>query len=181
MDVAIVGIGIHRFGRTDGVTGLEQGVYAAREALADAGVSLLQGPVYAEAVSGEDVFENLATGGWMIEPATGRASRAKRRTVLRKIHIKDFVFSSDQIISVTGDGRLDFHEAMMSNISCTGASTPVRLEGPSTVVVNKTTVLGCECDQTAFLVFPAQQGLVADRTAGLDVDDRLVVNREVAV
>ena len=38
MDVAIVGIGIHPFGRTDGVTGLEQGVYAARKALEDAGL-----------------------------------------------------------------------------------------------------------------------------------------------
>lgn len=58
-----------------------------QEALADAGVSLLQGPVYAEAVSSEEVFENLVSGGWTIEPASGRASRAKRRTVLRKIHI----------------------------------------------------------------------------------------------
>jgi len=38
MDVAIVGIGIHPFGRTDGVTGLEQGVVAARKALDDAGL-----------------------------------------------------------------------------------------------------------------------------------------------
>ena len=38
MDVAIVGIGIHPFGRTDGLTGLEQGVYAARKALDDAGL-----------------------------------------------------------------------------------------------------------------------------------------------
>ena len=37
MDVAIVGIGIHKFGRTDGVSGREQGVFAARQALADAG------------------------------------------------------------------------------------------------------------------------------------------------
>lgn len=35
MDVAIVGIGMHPFGRTDGVSGLDQGVYAARQALAD--------------------------------------------------------------------------------------------------------------------------------------------------
>ena len=35
MDVAIIGIGIHPFGRTDGVTGLEQGVFAARQALQD--------------------------------------------------------------------------------------------------------------------------------------------------
>lgn len=39
MDVAIVGIGIHPFGRTDGSTGLEQGVYAARKALEDAGLA----------------------------------------------------------------------------------------------------------------------------------------------
>ena len=38
MDVAIIGIGIHPFGRTEGVTGLEQGVYAARQALKDAGL-----------------------------------------------------------------------------------------------------------------------------------------------
>jgi len=35
-DVAIVGIGIHPFGRTEGVTGLQQGVHAAKEALGDA-------------------------------------------------------------------------------------------------------------------------------------------------
>ena len=38
MDVAIIGIGIHPFGRTDGVTGLEHGVFAARQALQDAGL-----------------------------------------------------------------------------------------------------------------------------------------------
>ncbi|MCB2059818.1 MAG: thiolase family protein [Novosphingobium sp.] len=37
-DVCIVGIGIHTFGRTDGVSGLEQGVFAVREALSDAGI-----------------------------------------------------------------------------------------------------------------------------------------------
>ena len=37
-DVRIIGIGIHRFGRTDGASGLDQGVVAARAALADAGV-----------------------------------------------------------------------------------------------------------------------------------------------
>ena len=39
MDVAIVGIGIHPFGRTEGMSGLDQGVYAARKALEDAGLS----------------------------------------------------------------------------------------------------------------------------------------------
>lgn len=38
-DVCIVGIGIHPFGRTDGVSGLDQGVYAVQQALADAGVA----------------------------------------------------------------------------------------------------------------------------------------------
>lgn len=38
MDVAIIGIGIHPFGRTDGVSGLDQGVFAARQALKDAGL-----------------------------------------------------------------------------------------------------------------------------------------------
>ncbi len=37
-DVYIIGAGIHPFGRTDGRSGREQGVYAVREALADAGL-----------------------------------------------------------------------------------------------------------------------------------------------
>jgi acetyl-CoA acetyltransferase len=37
-EVCIVGIGIHPFGRTEGLSGLDQGVFAVREALADAGV-----------------------------------------------------------------------------------------------------------------------------------------------
>ncbi|SNR65632.1 Acetyl-CoA acetyltransferase [Haloechinothrix alba] len=38
MDVAIVGVGLHPFGRHDGVSGLAMGVQAARNALHDAGV-----------------------------------------------------------------------------------------------------------------------------------------------
>lgn len=37
-DVAIVGIGMHPFGRTDGMTGRAQGAYAVRAALRDAGI-----------------------------------------------------------------------------------------------------------------------------------------------
>jgi acetyl-CoA acetyltransferase len=37
-DVFIIGAGIHRFGRTDGMTGMDMGVAAVRTALADAGV-----------------------------------------------------------------------------------------------------------------------------------------------
>tara|TARA_R110000823_G_scaffold130015_12_gene257895 strand:+ start:6485 stop:7627 length:1143 start_codon:yes stop_codon:yes gene_type:complete len=39
MDVAVVGIGIHPFGRTPSRSGLQQGAFAARAALADAGVA----------------------------------------------------------------------------------------------------------------------------------------------
>ena len=38
-EVAIVGIGMHEFGRTDGVSGMEQGVVATRRAVADAGAT----------------------------------------------------------------------------------------------------------------------------------------------
>ena len=38
-DVHIVGAGIHPFGRHDDMTGLDQGVFAVREALADAGIA----------------------------------------------------------------------------------------------------------------------------------------------
>ncbi len=38
MDVAIIGIGIHPFGRTEGVSGLEQGAKAVNAALKDAGL-----------------------------------------------------------------------------------------------------------------------------------------------
>lgn len=42
VSVAIVGIGIHPFGRRDGVSGMEQGVFAVRRALANAGVDWQQ-------------------------------------------------------------------------------------------------------------------------------------------
>jgi len=38
IDVAIVGIGMHEFGRHDGVSGMDQGVIAVRRACADAGI-----------------------------------------------------------------------------------------------------------------------------------------------
>ena len=38
MDVAIVGVGLHPFGRFAGVSGIEMGAIAIRRALADAGV-----------------------------------------------------------------------------------------------------------------------------------------------
>jgi acetyl-CoA acetyltransferase len=39
MDIAIVGIGLHPFGRHEGVSAMEMGIHAARAALKDAGVS----------------------------------------------------------------------------------------------------------------------------------------------
>ncbi|MFV0277429.1 MAG: thiolase family protein, partial [Parahaliea sp.] len=38
MDVAIIGIGLHPFGRSEGMTGLQQGAAAVRAALKDAGI-----------------------------------------------------------------------------------------------------------------------------------------------
>jgi acetyl-CoA acetyltransferase len=38
MDIAIIGIGLHPFGRHDGVSAMEMGVWAANRALSDAGV-----------------------------------------------------------------------------------------------------------------------------------------------
>ena len=38
-DVVIIGVGMHRFGRTDGVSGRQMAVHATHEALADAGVA----------------------------------------------------------------------------------------------------------------------------------------------
>jgi len=38
VDVAIVGIGMHAFGRHEGITGMEQGAVAVRRAVANAGV-----------------------------------------------------------------------------------------------------------------------------------------------
>jgi acetyl-CoA acetyltransferase len=39
MDIAIIGIGLHPFGRHEGVSAMEMGIHAARAALDDAGVS----------------------------------------------------------------------------------------------------------------------------------------------
>ncbi len=41
-DVRIVGTGIHPFGRTPGLSGLDQGLYAVQQALADAGIDWSQ-------------------------------------------------------------------------------------------------------------------------------------------
>lgn len=57
-DVCIVGIGIHPFGRTEGLSGLDQGVFAVRQALADAGV---EWPAIEFAYGGSDAAGNPDT------------------------------------------------------------------------------------------------------------------------
>jgi len=57
-DTYIVGIGIHRFGRTDGMTGMDMGVAAVRSALADAGVDW---PQIQFAYGGSDASGNADT------------------------------------------------------------------------------------------------------------------------
>lgn len=57
-DVCIVGIGIHPFGRTEGQSGLDQGVFAVRQALADAGV---EWPAIEFAYGGSDAAGNPDT------------------------------------------------------------------------------------------------------------------------
>jgi acetyl-CoA acetyltransferase len=57
-DVAVVGVGIHPFGRHQGVTGLDMAVFAARAALADAGVGW---PDIGFAAGGSDSAGNADT------------------------------------------------------------------------------------------------------------------------
>lgn len=57
-DVCIIGVGIHKFGRTDGMSGLDQGVVAVRAALADAG---LEWPDVQFAYGGSDAAGNPDT------------------------------------------------------------------------------------------------------------------------
>lgn len=58
MTACIVGIGIHAFGRTDGMTGLDMGVAAARTAMKDAGVDW---PQIQFAFGGSDASGNADT------------------------------------------------------------------------------------------------------------------------
>ncbi len=57
-DVCIVGIGIHPFGRSDSLSGLEQGVFAVRQALGDAGI---EWPEVQFAYGGSDAAGNPDT------------------------------------------------------------------------------------------------------------------------
>ena len=56
------------------------------DALQDAGVRFLQGPIYSDPVTGAEALEEMTSGAWKIE-ALKRSKRARRRTVFRKIHV----------------------------------------------------------------------------------------------
>lgn len=76
------------------------------QALKASGVRCVQGPLYAEIVSGEEVLAELAGGSWQIEPSAERMSRARRRTLLRKIQVIHDDYS---------------YEVTLRNLSKTGA------------------------------------------------------------
>lgn len=56
-------------------------------ALKDCGVRYLEGPIFSEPVDHDTIAEELAGGGWKIEPGSERTRRARRRTVFRKIQV----------------------------------------------------------------------------------------------
>jgi diguanylate cyclase (GGDEF)-like protein len=56
-------------------------------ALKECGVRTLEGPIFSEPLDEDAVAEELAGGGWKIEPAADRTRRARRRTVFRKIQV----------------------------------------------------------------------------------------------
>jgi acetyl-CoA acetyltransferase len=80
-DVRISGVGLHPFGRFDGVTGTDMGVVAVRAALAEAGVGVHQveaafcGTAYGGVAAGHRVLGGLAgTGIPIIDVEAGCAS-----------------------------------------------------------------------------------------------------------
>ncbi|NBC88878.1 MAG: EAL domain-containing protein [Alphaproteobacteria bacterium] len=64
---------------------------ALNDALVECGIGYVQGPIYydpalRETVEGE-IMGGDTGGGWRIDPSADRTARARRRTVLRKIHV----------------------------------------------------------------------------------------------
>jgi acetyl-CoA acetyltransferase len=77
--VAVAGVGLHPFGRFDGVSNTEMGVHAVRAALAEAGNPQFQaafcGTAYGGVASGHKVLGALAlTGGPIVDIEAGCAS-----------------------------------------------------------------------------------------------------------
>ena len=100
MDVAIIGLGMHPFGRSPHKTGLQQGAEAAREALADAGLSWndiecgyggSQDGGNADAIVNElglsglqftNIFNGCATGGSSLHAAYSAIKSGEYRNAL---------------------------------------------------------------------------------------------------
>jgi len=66
-------------------SGLESNDLVA--ALTSGGVRFLQGPIFSEPVDEDMVAQEMADGGWKIEPGSERLRRARRRTVFRKVQV----------------------------------------------------------------------------------------------
>lgn len=75
-------------------------------AIANCGVSSVQGAIYAEPVDSETVETELIGGSWTIPPNENRTRRARRRTVFRKIQVIHDDYS---------------YEVTLRNLSRTGA------------------------------------------------------------
>lgn len=85
------------------------------EAMRKLGVNQIQGFIYAAAVAGDEVTDNLLSGDWVIEPDGPSRYRPDRRTVLRKVGL------------IHEDHR---YEAMMRNLSRSGCMVEGLLDVP---------------------------------------------------
>ena len=102
-DVAIVGIGMHPFGRHEGVTGMEQGAVAVREACRDAGVEW------------KDI--QFAFGG---SSAAGRSAAGQRHGALAKSSLLLF----HNVNAASADD--DFNTDMYVPVLCRTCRSPMR-------------------------------------------------------
>ena len=95
MDVAIIGIGIHPFGRFDDLSALDMGVTAARQALSDAGVAWGDvqfavggslGSTQGTSAAPDAMVSRLGlTGVPFVNVSNGCAHQASRRIVCPKL------------------------------------------------------------------------------------------------
>src|SRR5436305_242797 len=97
-DVAIVGLGMHPFGRHEGVTGLQMAAVAARRALADAGIGWEQVDF---AAGGSDAGGNADTSVSALVLARGPRIRelASRPVYLRSVAFRTRRFGSFEVFS----------------------------------------------------------------------------------
>ena len=83
MDVAIIGIGIHPFGRFDDLSALDMGVTAARQALSDAGVAWGDVEFAVGGSLGSTQGTSAAPDAMVLRPRTDRCSVREREQRLR--------------------------------------------------------------------------------------------------